>query len=103
MAQTRNTARNGDVGTESEPTSDRLATMAHETIDQVATTANRAADEVRGAATKTLETAKEAQEHVVAAADESLTKVRSYVERNPLTAVGLAFAFGALLISLVRR
>jgi ElaB/YqjD/DUF883 family membrane-anchored ribosome-binding protein len=99
MSRTSTTVRSN----ETEPTTDRLTTMAHETIDQVSSTANRAAQEVRGAAARTVESAKQAQERAIAAADENLNKVRSYVEHNPLAAVGIAVAVGALLISLIRR
>lgn len=89
--------------TPAESTTDGLATMAHETMDRVAETANRAGTEMRAAATRTAETTKHAQERAVAAADANLRRVRSYVGRNPLTAVGIALAVGALLTALVRR
>jgi ElaB/YqjD/DUF883 family membrane-anchored ribosome-binding protein len=103
MLKTPSTAHNGDADIDSGRPSDRLAAIAHETIDQVAATADRAAHEVRGAATRTVEAAKHAQEQAVAAAGENLGKMRSYVERNPLTAVGIAVAVGALLMTLIRR
>src|SRR5512138_3243099 len=90
----------GDVGAS---TTDRLASMAHETIDRVKPKANRAELEVRGAAAKTTEGAKQLQAQTVEAAEEALGKARSYMSSNPLTAVGIAFAAGALLGALVRR
>jgi ElaB/YqjD/DUF883 family membrane-anchored ribosome-binding protein len=84
-------------------TSDRLASMAHETIDRVIPKANRAEHEVRGAATRAANSAKLMQGHAVEAAEENVRKLRSYIESNPLTTAGIAFAAGALLSALIRR
>jgi ElaB/YqjD/DUF883 family membrane-anchored ribosome-binding protein len=84
-------------------TTDRLAAMAHETIDRVAPKANRAELDVRTAAAKTAEGAKQLQGQAVEAAEENLRKMRSYIENNPLTTAGIAFAAGALLSALIRR
>lgn len=104
MAQTPIPAADGTANSGSgRPATDGLATLAQDTIDRVAARANRAADDVFAAATRTVETAKQAQERAVAAGDESLRSVRSYVERNPLTTIGIAVALGALLTTLIRR
>ena len=104
MMQTRAGSRNNESDDNSgNPTTDRLAAMAHETIDRVAETANHAEHEVRSAATRTAEKAKHAQDQMVATADENLSKVRSYVQQNPLTSAGIAFAAGVILSSLIRR
>lgn len=84
-------------------TSDRLASMAHETIDRVAPKVNRVEHEVRGAAARAGDGAKLLQERAVEAAEENLRSVRSYIETNPLTTAGIAFAAGILLMSLIRR
>jgi ElaB/YqjD/DUF883 family membrane-anchored ribosome-binding protein len=84
-------------------TSDRVASMAHETIDRVTPRANRAEHEVRGAAARAAGSAKLMQEHAVEAAEQNVRKLRSYIESNPLTTAGIAFAAGVLLSSLVRR
>jgi len=84
-------------------TSDRLASMAHETIDRVTPKANRAEHEVRGAATRAADSAKLLQENAVQATEENLRKVRSFIESNPLTTAGIAFAAGVVLSALVRR
>ena len=84
-------------------TSDRLASMAHETIDRVTPKVSRAEHEVRGAAARAGDGAKLMQEQAVVAAEENLRKVRSFIETNPLTTAGIAFAAGVLLISLIRR
>ena len=84
-------------------TSDRLASMAHETIDRVAPKANRAENEVRGAAARAADGAKLMQGQAVEAAQENVRKLRSYIESNPLTTAGIAFAAGVLVSALVRR
>jgi ElaB/YqjD/DUF883 family membrane-anchored ribosome-binding protein len=84
-------------------TSDRLASMAHETIDRVTPKANRAEHEVRGAAARAAAGAKLMEGHAVEAAEENVRKLRSYIESNPLTTAGIAFAAGALLSALIRR
>ena len=96
MAQT--TVSN-DVGS----TSDRLASMAHEAIDRATPRVNRAEQEVRGAAAKAADSAKLLQEHAVQAAEENLSRVRSFIGSNPLATAAMAFAAGALLSALVRR
>jgi ElaB/YqjD/DUF883 family membrane-anchored ribosome-binding protein len=101
MAQT-STESTIDADSGSLPT-DRAAARAHETIERVTATASRAGHEARAAATRAVEMAKNVQDEAVAAGGEGLRRVRSFVERNPLTAVGIAAGVGALLTALVRR
>jgi ElaB/YqjD/DUF883 family membrane-anchored ribosome-binding protein len=96
MAQTR--ARDSD-----NPTTDRLASMAHDTIDRVAETANYAEREVRDAAARGAEQARHVQDQAKEVADENLHKVRSFLEENPLMGAGIAFVAGIVLSSLIRR
>ena len=104
MTQTRTAAGNGEVTTNrANPTTDRVAALAHETIDRVAETAKPAEQSVRSAAARTGEAAKRAQDQAVEAAGENLRKVRSYMAENPLTSAGVAFAVGALLVGWLRR
>jgi ElaB/YqjD/DUF883 family membrane-anchored ribosome-binding protein len=84
-------------------TTDRIASMAHETIDRATPKVNRAEHEVRGAAARAADGAKVLQEQAVHAAEENVRKVRSYIESNPLTTAGIAFAAGVLLSALIRR
>jgi ElaB/YqjD/DUF883 family membrane-anchored ribosome-binding protein len=102
MTQTRGTVRSAADERET-PGTDRVVALAHETIDRVAETVNTAELGVRSAAARTAEAAKRAQDQAVEAARENLREVRSYIERNPLTAAGVAFAAGALLVAWLRR
>jgi ElaB/YqjD/DUF883 family membrane-anchored ribosome-binding protein len=85
------------------PATDRAAALAHETIDRVAGPVGPAEQSVRSAAESTSGAAKRVHDQALETASENLGKVRSYVERNPLTSVGAAFAAGALLVSWLRR
>jgi ElaB/YqjD/DUF883 family membrane-anchored ribosome-binding protein len=82
---------------------DRVASMARDTVDRVTPKANRAEHDVRDAATKTTEGIKQLQEQAVEAAEEGLRQTRSYIASNPLITVGIAFAAGVLLSTLIRR
>jgi ElaB/YqjD/DUF883 family membrane-anchored ribosome-binding protein len=77
--------------------------MAPATLDRGPPNANRAEHEVRGAAARATDGAKLMQGQAVEAVEENVRKLRSYVESNPLTTAGIAFAAGALLSALIRR
>jgi ElaB/YqjD/DUF883 family membrane-anchored ribosome-binding protein len=77
--------------------------MAHETIDRITPKAKRAEHEVRGAATRAADSAKLMQGHAVETAEENVRQLRSYIESNPLTTAGIAFAAGVLLSAVVLR
>jgi len=104
MSEIRNAAGNGEANADQvNPTTERVAALAHETIDRVAKTVNAAEQGVRSAAVRTAEAAKRGQGQAVEAAGEDLRHVRAYIERNPLTTAGIAFAVGVLLSTLIRR
>lgn len=84
-------------------TMDRLAAMAHDSVDRVSSAGERAEHEARGAATGVAHGAKVFQDDAAAAVEDSLAKVRSYAESNPLVTAGIAFAVGALLSTFIRR
>ena len=96
------TTRNGHTDS-GETTTDRFAAKAHETVDSVAERAQRAEREVRGAAARTAEQARDFQEHAAERAEQTIRRAGSYVENNPLAFVGIAFAAGVLLSTLLRR
>ena len=93
---------NGHKGRDTEVT-DRVAAKAHETVDTIAERAQRAEREVRSTAARTAEQARQFQEDATAKAEQSLRRANSYIESNPLAFVGIAFAAGLLLSSLLRR
>lgn len=82
---------------------ERVAAKAHETVDTIAERAARAEREVRGVAAKTADQARRLQEDATARAEQSLHRAGSYLHSNPLPFVGLAFAAGVLLSTLLRR
>jgi ElaB/YqjD/DUF883 family membrane-anchored ribosome-binding protein len=97
-------SRSNDASTDhANPTTDRLAATQQETIDRIADEANDVRRRMRGVAASAAVTARRAQDRVVEAVRQNLPKARSYIERNPLTTVGIAFAAGAVLSRLIRR
>jgi ElaB/YqjD/DUF883 family membrane-anchored ribosome-binding protein len=86
-----------------ETATDRFAAKAHETVDSIAERAQRAEREVRGAAARTAEQARDFQEQATERAEQTIRRAGSYVESNPLAFVGIAFAAGVLLSTLLRR
>lgn len=78
---------------------DRLAAKAHEAVDEVADRAAHTEREVREAAARTAERVRDAG----ATAEQGMRRVAAYLETNPLTCVGVAFAAGMLVSSMLRR
>lgn len=85
------------------PTTDRAAQAAHETIDRASEIAGEAEREVRSAASDTAERVKDSQEQAKDTIDDSMAQIRSYVDRNPLASIGIAFAAGIVVSALLRR
>jgi ElaB/YqjD/DUF883 family membrane-anchored ribosome-binding protein len=98
---TSNGHREGDRGDNT--ATERLAAKGHETIDVIAERAERTERELRGVAAKTVDQARRLQEEATARAEQSLHRADSYLHSNPLPFVGLAFAAGVLLSTLLRR
>ena len=84
-------------------TTDRAAEMAHDTVDRVADVAEDAERQVRKAAARKMKQARGLQDDMLEAVDDKLGTVDSYVKENPFTAVGIAFAVGAIVSALIRR
>jgi ElaB/YqjD/DUF883 family membrane-anchored ribosome-binding protein len=104
MSEFNTTGGNSDTTADSgNPISDRLASMAHGTIDEVAAKANHAEHEIRDAAARTAEAAKHARDQVADTTNARVQTLRGYIEKNPLLTVGIAFAAGVLLNSIIRR
>lgn len=88
--------------TESEtgaPSTARVAENLHEAVDAAAAKVASAEQQLREQAEK----AKQNAEYAKARAGEVVESVARYTRDNPLAAVGIAFAAGALLASLMRR
>lgn len=79
--------------------SERLAAKAHDTVDHVAERAAQAEREVRDAAARTADRVRDAS----ATAEQGMRRLAAYLDSNPLTCVGIAFAAGMLISSLLRR
>lgn len=82
---------------------ERFASKAHEALDTVANGAEHVERELRGAATRTAEHAREIQQQATARAEQGIQRVASYVESNPLTFAGIAFAAGVLFSTMLLR
>jgi ElaB/YqjD/DUF883 family membrane-anchored ribosome-binding protein len=105
QAKERHMATNGhkDGDRMETTTTDRLAAKAHETVDSVAERAQRAEREMRATAARTAEQARDLHGQAAERAGETIRRAGSYVENNPLAFVGIAFAAGVLLSTLLRR
>ena len=95
--------RNGQHEKDLTRTTDHVAAKAHETVDTIAERAQSAEREVRKAAGRTAEQARELRDEYVDTAEQTLKRAGSYVESNPLAAVGIAFVAGVLLSAMFRR
>jgi ElaB/YqjD/DUF883 family membrane-anchored ribosome-binding protein len=84
-------------------TTQRLAEKAHQTVDRAAEVATEAEATLRSSAARAAETFRAGEERAAETLDEGLTKVRTYVEKNPLASAGIAFAAGIVVSMLMRR
>lgn len=73
-------------------TTDRIAEKAHHAVDAAARTAAQAEEHVR-----------ETAEHAGERSQDLLSAVTDYVHKNPMTALGLAFAAGTIFSAMTRR
>ena len=79
---------------------DRAAQAAHETIDRVAAKAGPALDKVRATVAGTKDTLRAKADRLSELEDQWLAATRDYVRENPLTAVAIGVAVGAVLARL---
>lgn len=84
-------------------TMDRVASTQQESIDRIADDANDVRRKMHGVAASAAVTARRARDRLVNTACQNLRRTRSYLQRYPLTTVGVAFVAGALLSRLIRR
>ena len=99
MATTTTNESNHSNGT----TTERVAAKAHDTVDGLAQRAERVERDVRVAAARTAEHARELHDRATTTAEQGARRVAAYLESNPLTCVGIAFAAGVLFSTLIRR
>ncbi|WP_111641835.1 DUF883 family protein [Marinimicrobium alkaliphilum] len=77
-------------------TTDHLSERVHKSVDHIAETAAKAEERIRHEAEDVSHKAKEYSEKTV-------SSVTVFVHENPLMALGIAFAAGALVTALRRR
>lgn len=82
---------------------ERVAGATHEAVDRAADRAGRAEQRIRKSAADSSESVREQLESVKRELEVVSGKVERYVQSNPVTAAGIAFAAGVLLSSLLRR
>ena len=78
-------------------TVDRAAQSAHAAIDRVAAKAGPALDKVRATMADTQQTLRAKADRFGEIEDEWVNTTRDYVRENPLTAVAIGVAIGAIL------
>lgn len=87
----------------SHDTTDKVAKTVHEAVDSVAERAAPAEERVRESAAKAAERAREGAEYARARTHDMTERVCDYVKENPLMALGIAFAAGTVVSSILRR
>lgn len=84
-------------------TTDRFAESAHKSVDRIAATAGKGEEKIRREAAEAEVRVKDAGLSAKQSSEEMLQTISGFVHEKPLTALGLAFATGALLSTLRRR
>lgn len=93
---------NPDAAVHPSPLTDRVAQTAHHTIDRLAESASPHIERMESAVTQATHQLKNQAQHVREKGDEWANDLRATVRRNPLTAVAVAMAAGALIVRLKR-
>lgn len=103
---TDRSATSGDAGASAsvhqQALTDRVAQSAHHTIDRLVETATPHIERLEGAVMEATSQLKDQAQHVREKGDEWANDLRATVRRNPLTAVAVAVAAGALIARLKR-
>lgn len=84
-------------------TTDHLTERAHESVDQISRTAGKAEERIRKEAGNAENLVRNASQKTRNQSGEALKSISGFVQDNPLTSLGLAFAAGTLLSALKRR
>lgn len=82
---------------------DGVSRRAHESVDHMARTAGKAEERIRHEAGDAKARVSDVGQKARERSDETLHSIGAFVEENPLTSLGLAFAAGTLLYGLRRR
>lgn len=85
-----------------QPLTDRVAQGAHHTIDRLVESATPRIERMEGAVKDAAVQIKDQAQHVREKGDEWANDLRATVRRNPLTAVAVAMAAGALIYRIKR-
>lgn len=80
-----------------------LSERAHEAAERVGRTAGKGGARIRREAADMEERTRDAGQKVKESSDDALEVISVFVRENPMAALGLAFAAGALLSGLRRR
>ncbi len=91
------------TASKSHQTTDRVAGKAHEAVDAAAERAGRAEETVREKVSEADERIRETGRHARERSQDLLGQVSDYVQDNPLTALGIAFAAGTIFSSITRK
>ena len=82
---------------------EKMAGATHEAVDRAAERAGKAEQRIRKTAADSSESVRDQFESAKRDLEVVSGKVERYVQSNPVTAAGIAFAAGVLLSSLLRR
>lgn len=85
------------------PSTNRATEAAHSAVDRAASTAATAEDKLREAAETARVRARETGERLQHRSGELASQTRRYVDDHPLASLGIAFAAGLVISSLLRR
>lgn len=81
----------------------KAASSTHETTDNLAQKAHEAVDAAAKSAAQAEERVRESTQNARERSGDLLDSVSDYVQDNPLTALGLAFAAGTIISAMTRR
>ncbi|HUO82182.1 MAG TPA: hypothetical protein VM616_04920 [Gammaproteobacteria bacterium] len=85
------------------PTTNRATEVAHEAIDRAAASAGPAEDRLRETATEARARLRQSGERLQERSGDLAQQTQRYVDEHPLASLGIAFAAGLVVASLLRR
>lgn len=87
----------------SHETTDRLATAAHAAVDRAADTLRPAEERARAAAAEAGVRAHDAADRARSEGEKLVASLKDYTSQHPIASLGIAFAAGVVLASIIRR